>query len=166
MNRENGIVLIPKKWAVRWLIVFSLLLAAVMSYIFYNSMQNAEESAKQSAVVVDQLKPIVGIDEGEDAEGFGDLVRKLAHVFEFALLGLCIGGLLAGFHVLTGRLYVGAALFWALLVGVADEFIQSFTGRGSMVSDVLIDFSGALIGLLPMAVCFVVRSLVLRKHSR
>ena len=39
-------------------------------------------------------------------------------------------------------------LFFALLCAVADEFLQSFTGRTSSVRDVLIDFGGALCGML------------------
>ena len=43
---------------------------------------------------------------------------------------------------------MGDALFFALLCAVADEFLQSFTGRTSSVRDVLIDFGGAVSGLL------------------
>ena len=35
-----------------------------------------------------------------------------------------------------------------LFTAVTDEFIQSFTGRGSSVRDVMLDFSGALTGIL------------------
>ena len=34
------------------------------------------------------------------------------------------------------------------MVFIKDEFIQSFTGRGSSVRDVVLDFCGALTGML------------------
>ena len=43
-------------------------------------------------------------------------------------------------------------LFCLLSTAVVDEFIQSFTGRTSNVKDILIDFSGAVVGVL-LAVC-------------
>jgi len=44
--------------------------------------------------------------------------------------------------------YFTTVLFGTLLAAVTDEFIQSFTGRGSSVRDVVLDFCGALTGML------------------
>lgn len=75
------------------------------------------------------------------------LVRKAAHVTEFAVLG----GLLMNAWARTARragwqqaaLAVGCGLLWA----AGDEFHQLFVpGRGPAVTDVLIDFSGVLLG--------------------
>jgi hypothetical protein len=43
---------------------------------------------------------------------------------------------------------MGYVLFASLLCGVLDEFLQSFTGRGTSVRDVMLDFGGALIGIV------------------
>ena len=40
------------------------------------------------------------------------------------------------------------SLFAGLAVAVTDETIQIFSGRGSQVLDVVLDFSGALTGIL------------------
>jgi VanZ family protein len=42
---------------------------------------------------------------------------------------------------------MGYVLFLSLLFGVLDEFLQSFTGRGTSVRDVMLDLCGALLGI-------------------
>ena len=79
--------------------------------------------------------------------GYEPFVRKVAHFAEYALLGAeC-----AGLTVLLARRvfspYLWADLFAVLMVAVLDEFLQSFVGRTSLVGDVLLDFSGALVGI-------------------
>jgi len=72
-------------------------------------------------------------------------VRKMAHFTVFAVLGVLAQ--LAFRHVFGFNLQCTAnVLFAGLLVAVTDEFIQSFTGRGPMVSDVVLDFSGCIVG--------------------
>lgn len=40
------------------------------------------------------------------------------------------------------------SLFMILSVAVMDEYLQSFVARTSSVSDILIDFSGGMTGIL------------------
>ena len=86
------------------------------------------------------------------------IVRKMAHFTEFACLGGLSCGLLAAartvklhpfFHVWAGGFFVAAI----------DETIQIFTGRGSQLQDVWLDFAGFSAGLLAV---LLVRALVLR----
>lgn len=74
------------------------------------------------------------------------LVRKAAHLFEYALLG---GGLFFYFRyqkytTIDQWIY---SLFIVLLFATTDEYIQSFVGRTSSVRDVLLDFTGGIIGI-------------------
>lgn len=74
------------------------------------------------------------------------LIRKMAHVFEYALLG---GGLFFYFRcqkctTINQWIYT---LFIVLLFATLDEYIQSFVGRTSSVRDVLLDFTGGIIGI-------------------
>ena len=79
-------------------------------------------------------------------------VRKMAHFTAFAVLGVLAQ--LAYRHLFGLRPQcVANVLFTGLLVAVTDEFIQSFTGRGPMVSDVVLDFSGCVFGVLLCGVC-------------
>lgn len=76
------------------------------------------------------------------------VIRKLAHFSEFALLSvsLCLCFTLFQIRFRHFAIYV---MFFGLLTAVTDEFLQKFTpGRGSSVSDVLIDFSGVLCGMI------------------
>ena len=76
--------------------------------------------------------------------GFGDmsqtLLRKLAHVSEFALFTFCLALLLRGRVVQT--LGIG------FITGARDESIQLFSDRSAEVRDIWIDFVGAVLGTL------------------
>jgi VanZ family protein len=76
------------------------------------------------------------------------LVRKAAHVTEYAILtGLLFRALRP---TITGFWWRATlALIPALLFAPADEFHQSFVpSRTSSLGDVLIDYSGAVVGIL------------------
>ena len=132
-------------------VLFALLSLLVTGFIFSNSLRSRSDSKAQSDVLADAVESAVFQDGevGEELEKrISLLVRKAAHFVEFAGLGLCLGGLAAALERLRGYPVWGWMLFASLLVGVLDELIQSFTGRHSAVGDVLLDFSGALFGLL------------------
>lgn len=83
------------------------------------------------------------------------LVRKMAHFFEYMLLGFLVGLMLERPEGKT-RFFPGWG--FCLCAACIDEFIQRFVpGRGPGVKDVLIDFSGSTLGLcLAMAgICLV-----------
>jgi len=74
-------------------------------------------------------------------------IRKNAHVFLYLILAVLVS---KAFFVYKykGKNALIYIMFICLLYAVLDEFHQSFTiGRSSLVSDVLIDFSGSLIGI-------------------
>ena len=74
------------------------------------------------------------------------LIRKLAHFIEYFILAILVFLLLRDSTVKTKDIVV-YVLFFVLCIAVSDEFIQSFVGRGSNVRDVVIDFSGGIIGI-------------------
>lgn len=75
------------------------------------------------------------------------IVRKSAHFFEYAVLGGLAFWMFKGFRV-TFWNQVIYSLFMILSVAVIDEYLQSFVARTSSVSDILIDFSGGMTGIL------------------
>ncbi|MBQ7339146.1 MAG: VanZ family protein, partial [Clostridia bacterium] len=94
---------------------------------------------------------------------------------EFFWLGMALCGVLIGASrksegvaPLLSHPPVCGALLFSLLTAVTDEYIQSFTGRTSSVSDVLLDFSGALcgLGLTALTVYLVRRICALRAQRR
>lgn len=79
-------------------------------------------------------------DLGTGLGGWDLLLRKLAHVAEYAVLG----GLLAR---ATGR--AGLSLLLGTLYATSDEFHQTFVpGRAGRPLDVLIDMAGLVCGIV------------------
>ena len=121
-------------------LLFRLLLVVTLCVIWSNSLLGKEESASLSGGITAWLNGI-GIPVTDH------IVRKTAHFCEFGLLGC---ELMLLFWLRSGMHFQNAcnAAFAALLAAVADETIQIFSGRGSQVQDVVLDFSGALTGIL------------------
>ena len=94
--------------------------------------------------------PATSSDTTEQVFGlFNYLVRKSAHLTEYAILGILwyasIAGGLREWRPRTARL----AWLLTALYGLSDEIHQSFVpNRSSSLNDVVLDAAGALIGLL------------------
>lgn len=135
----------------RIVIVFvSVIVALIVLFVFGNSLKSREESKKDSDAVVGIIGPIIEAICGREVENVGFIVRKMAHFAEFGVLGLAVSGLVAVVDYRQKWKFCGYGLLFCLFVAVCDEFIQNFTGRGSAVGDVLIDFSGAITGYFVM----------------
>lgn len=82
------------------------------------------------------------------------IVRKNAHAFMYAVLALLVSSALFASNKRGGEAIV-YIMFICLFYAVLDEFHQSFIpGRTSLVSDVLVDFGGAAIGLIVFYLCY------------
>ena len=93
------------------------------------------------------LVSLLGLNEGATV-GEGDFIlRKIAHVLEYAVLGILVTMLCVLLKKNQKRMCVWFSLFFFLSVGVLDEFFQSFSSRTSAVSDVLLDFGAAVVGM-------------------
>ncbi|HEX5177122.1 MAG TPA: VanZ family protein [Chthoniobacteraceae bacterium] len=80
------------------------------------------------------------------------LLRKAAHVTEYAILAaLLFRGWRSVFPAFWRR--AAATLLPAMLFAASDEFHQSYVAsRSSSLGDVLLDWSGALLGLMICAI--------------
>ena len=117
-----------------------------MGFIFYMSHQPAKISSVQSDNVVHIIKKVSKSEEiKNNINSF--IVRKGAHMFLFCVLGiLFFGSVYNGDNILKS---VFIALLLAFLYACSDEYHQTFVvGRTGQFKDVLIDFSGAIIGIL------------------
>ncbi len=75
------------------------------------------------------------------------LIRKNAHAFEYIVFSILISHILM-LYGMKGKDAIIYILFISLFYALTDEYHQSFVqGRGSLVSDVFIDFGGSLIGV-------------------
>lgn len=152
-------------------VLFILLAVTVLilCFIFHNSLQDSTASNTRSGQIAEKIKPVLDPQNTVTEELFHKITRKMAHFLEFGLLG--VSAALLAMHISAAyvRCSVFAPLFFILLSAVTDEFIQSFTGRTSSVSDVLIDFSGAGLGILLVygivhILCLILRKTQKRKH--
>lgn len=128
-------------------IMFFILFVGTTVFIFANSMRSGDESGKASQLFVDFFSNMIIRFGYTPTENLSYIVRKMAHFSEFALQS----GLLACCFV-TGRRYFPSCIIYVMFTGLfsacTDELIQMFfIGRGSMVSDVFIDFAGTCTAL-------------------
>ena len=135
----------------RWILY--IVLGLIVFFIWDNSLQNGGTSDKFSLIFAKWLAPIA------DKLGFygniwtlNRIVRKLAHLTEFTILG----GVL---YVVLRRYIEYGTVVKTIGVGIViaclDEFIQLFSlGRSSQVFDVLIDTIGIIIGILVVKLAY------------
>ena len=122
-------------------IIFGILLALTLGFIWGNSMLSKEMSGAISHFMADLL----GGEQGSSDEGHY-LLRKAGHFFEFAFLGVI-------FQLFVRELTADGVrrLLSSALVGVSvpliDETIQIFSNRGYALPDVWIDISGYALGM-------------------
>lgn len=131
-------------------ILMICLLAVIIfinAFIFANSFDNVEQSYEKSDVVTDVVGTVVS-DEKEAGLGLSlsYLVRKFAHLIEFAMLGIAVAVELYLIKRVHSKRFYGVGCFYALAVAVLDEYIQAFSDRTDSIADVLLDFGGFLIG--------------------
>ena len=148
---------------VRRALVYGVSSFFVMCFIFSQSILSMESSGDLSAGFMAIIKPLLDPKGIISEEFFHHCLRKAAHFTEFAVFGC----LFCCFAVNLGRVlnkrFVVLALYIPLVVAVCDEFIQYFTGRGSMVTDGAIDYLGGLSGVLLIWLILRIRN---QKHSQ
>lgn len=118
------------------------LVAIITLLIFCNSLSNYDKSHYTSDVVSGLILPNKYVDN----ETVELIIRKMAHLVEYALLGCVVILTVLRFRGDTGEKYYGTALFYVLAVAVIDEHIQSFSDRTSSTGDIILDFCGAILG--------------------
>lgn len=122
-----------------------------MILVFYMSHQPAVVSDGLSTGITQKLVAFIEnvFSNSElDIDRINHYVRKNAHFMEYLILGvLTINALRKS--GMTGRKAIIAALLICVLYASSDEFHQLFVpGRAGRITDVLIDSSGALTGIL------------------
>ena len=119
---------------------------ATLVFIWGNSLASVEESKETSTEVLEDVKPALETVVGE-GKATDHLVRKLAHFTEFSALGIELALLLILLKRVRLQCIINCA-FIGFAAAVTDETIQIFTGRGSQVQDVWLDFLGFCIGII------------------
>jgi VanZ family protein len=158
-------------WHITVTAVLAVLILVNMAIIFQFSSAGREESGELSEGITRKVVRLLYRDfEDRPTEEqqiilqkAHKFIRKAAHFSEFGLLGFLSACLLlvisAVFRKLKLWLTLTAPAVFTLLYAISDEVHQIFSGRGPRVTDVLIDFAGALCGILLIhgIVCLVAR---------
>ena len=130
------------------LYLFAILSLLTVAFIWGNSLKSIPESSAQSSAVADKIQDVVDPEKKVEPSVFHNLIRKAAHIIEFFALGIFVGGFAICLGYEQQKRLISMPLLIVLLIAVGDEWIQVYAERGSLVTDVIIDFSGALAGLL------------------
>ena len=118
----------------------------------------ASGSSEESRIVGEIVKPVLEVVVGK-GNVTDHLVRKLAHFTEYMVLGCLMGANVAVRVRMSSWFFWSYGLLLCLAVAVIDESIQIFSpGRSPQVTDVLLDTSGSLTGMVVMWVIVRLRS--------
>lgn len=131
-------------------IILWILIFAWMAVIFLFSSQNGEESSQLSEGFLREFI-LCFLPEGMNADTVDLLeyiVRKIAHMTEYAVLGILISLQIRMYEVFrseAGKILAAGGL--VLAYAATDEFHQLFIGgRSGQLTDILIDACGGVIG--------------------
>ena len=137
-------------WVIAGRVVFTVALIACIWFIFSNSMAVATVSSGSSGRVLAWMRIILRrLGQPGLAEHLTmHIVRKLAHFCEYMLEGFL---LMLCMRVYTRQYiwHISVPMLGGVLTALTDETIQLFVpGRSGQVTDIWIDFSGVMTGLL------------------
>lgn len=121
-----------------------ILLLLVLGFIWGQSCADVKTSSDESKFVTRRIiRPAIKAIAGSQvAKKITEpLIRKLAHVAEYTVLGFILGLMIRNRRP---RFWLGLLL--GLTVAVLDETVQMFTGRGSLITDIWIDMIGVTFG--------------------
>jgi len=122
-----------------------------MILIYFFSQQTVNESIQLSSIptmVLTNILELLFPNSVFEEEYIHHIVRKLAHFTIYFILGVLVSYLL-NVGKRTSKKIVFVAGICCLLFAISDETLQLFIyGRGAQVSDVLIDITGASLGIL------------------
>lgn len=144
-----------------------LCIIATVTFIFYNSTLPPEQSSEQSGAIGDIIAGIIPPDTTLGAF-LQTYLRKIAHFTEFGLLGMLVTLLLFLADEKKIR-HLTYSFTFAMTVGLADESIQIFSGRGPQVEDVLVDVGGyiffGILTVLAVGLIALIRAAVRHKRN-
>lgn len=135
-NRKQVINLMSWTALILWLVL-----------IFYLSAQLVNKSNGLSKAVTEAILEIVAPSSNFNINRINHLVRKNAHFFAYLILGILVINVFkrSGIKIFKG---IMLSLVFCILYAISDELHQLFVpGRGAQVKDVVIDSSGAVVGI-------------------
>lgn len=128
----------------------------IITFIFVHSSIPSEQSATESQSVLGVLQQFFNL-FNLDSELSEYILRKLAHFLEFAALGVMLTFCAYSLERFKTYKFFPHITGAGLLIAVIDETIQMFVpGRACQVTDIWLDFSGILTGVIIMLIIFAI----------
>lgn len=148
--------------------ILMVLMGLGIGFILYQGTRDLNTSLSISDQIVNRVLAYVLNDPTLTSEAYfyyyptaNYLIRKLAHFLEYAM----IGALFASYFRKTKSSKLDIlvySLFGVVLIALSDEYLQRFMGRGSLVSDVWIDFWGGVAGVSTLMILTTLKHRVLK----
>lgn len=135
-------------------IVMTVLTVLFISFIFIHSSRTADLSEKESLAAMGFFQNILNA-LGIPLSLTDYIIRKTAHFCEFAVLGIFVSLTFYSYDKCITKFIrkITSVLFVCIATAVTDETIQLFVpGRSGQVTDILIDFSGSVTGLITVCI--------------
>ena len=135
-------------------VILIILLLLQMWIIFGFSNQDGETSGsisrKITEIITKNINSIQNLPKEEKEiklKKIEHIVRKLAHFSIYTVIGFLLMSLMSTYKIKQKNRIIISAII-GLLYAISDEIHQAFVpGRGPLVSDVFIDFSGVVVGM-------------------
>ncbi len=143
------------KFNIFFKVLFFLISFAICAFIFCMSAQTATKSSEVSGGLIFKLSEILISDfkykdlisQQAIVESLQFIIRKSAHFLIYAALGLNLCGFVSTFKVGFRKLFF-IPFFACVLYAISDEVHQLYVmGRSCELRDVIIDSSGAVLGI-------------------
>lgn len=122
-------------------------------FILYQGTRNLDTSLAFSDQVVNRLLSWILNDPTLTSDAYYEYypnvtyaVRKVAHFLEYAVFG-CLFALYFQKRKENKMDVFVYSILPVLIVAILDEWLQKYVGRGSLVSDVIIDGVGGFVGI-------------------
>lgn len=138
--------------SLRFRIIIFTLTIFMIGFAFVHSSMPASVSSEESQSVLNFLYDFfasIGITLTEH------IVRKSAHFAEYTAIGMLLASCAYSFDRKKPLRYYSQILAAGLAIPLCDEAIQlNVEGRSGQITDVLLDFSGVLVGAVVMLIIY------------
>lgn len=161
-------------------VICILLFILAVGFIFFNSSKSGSESNYISNSLVNKI-----IYNEETVEVFSSfkgytsnyeisklqskmnfIIRKLAHCTEYFMLAFILVFFFNNFNINFREKFI-YSLFIVLIVAVLDEFYQMYVAdRSSLVSDIIIDFMGGILGALLSSLIIYIKNAINKQLNK
>lgn len=143
--------------------ILAVLLVLWVAFIFSMSSQNSTTSKNTSGGTIRAVLSIVPQFENQPEEVQDEVVdnlqyiaRKSAHFLGYMMLGILVMSLLLQYDNLQQKALKSFII--CVLYAISDEIHQLFVpGRAGQVKDVMIDSSGAILGIFIVLIIYIMR---------